>query len=163
MREILFRGRRNFNKEWVYGSLVNVGDFCGIVEKDQTRLHAMDQVYLDKDTGVIDGHATRVPLETVGQYIGYTDKNGKKIFEGDIITYSVGEEVDPEIALIEYDGASFVYQTALERSKNIGGTCIDDHNYWVAISDCECIGNIHDNPELLEVKEDAAARQRSIF
>ena len=140
MREILFRGKRKDNGEWVYGSLVHIANYCAIIQHDQDSLSVFDQVYLDCELGTIDGMGTIVIPETVGQYTGLNDKNGKKIFEGDVVKctfcYDVGQYPKYEIntRVVEFKIAGF-YPFA---------RCIHDP--------CEIIGNIHDNPELLEVK-----------
>lgn len=132
MREILFRGKRIDNGEWVEGSYVLARDI--VSEKIG---HLIVKIGTDMVRGELFDFEIVDP-STVGQYTGLTDKNGKKIFEGDII-------FDPEIKdnyIVEFDE---------------GGFCAGDMFLQAYISfdefSCEVIGNIHDNPELLEDKQ----------
>lgn len=127
MREILFRGKRKDNSEWIEGSLFQWGNDAYIL-----RDLAMNVKY-------------EVIPETVGQYIGMGDKNGIKIFEGDILNYNPSFSVI-ETYVIEFDSASFCHREI-------------DCKFPAAFTDCESglgsgnyleiIGNIHDNPELM--------------
>lgn len=127
MREILFRGKRIDNGEWIYGDVVQF-PIHGIV-----RIVEQEPSYKDAE----------VDLDTVGQYTGLTDKNGKKIFEGDIVKVSHGGST--YYAKIEWDDGSFW----------VANHDIQMPNYISEVSKTylEIIGNIHDNPELLEEKE----------
>lgn len=129
MREILFRGKSFsgvINHSWLFGSL------------DTTEKECPSIIYIDRF-----GNRCRVFLDpkTVGQYTGLTDKNGKKIFEGDILKNIESNE----IVAICYGGCSFCYS----HNGTIYG--IDDSETGLEMNEWEVIGNIHDNPELLEV------------
>lgn len=142
MREILFRGKRKDNGEWVYGYYV-----CLNGSK-----HMIYSGYAETDCGSYYPDSYDVVPETAGQYTGLTDKNGKKIFEGDIV---FGKN---------YNGLrreGYVsYSSGLARYVIIPNTistyresdCIEDlcpaENYLTII------GNIHDTPELLKGDKD---------
>jgi len=124
MREILFRGKRKDNGKWIEGdslihSMFKKGDVC---------------------VGVIEGlEIHSVIPETIGQYTGLTDKNGNKIFEGDIVKGKDHLEKDLKVyGYIDHKNGSFV----------IVGDFMT-HYRWLDY-DVEVIGNIHDNPELLK-------------
>ena len=130
MREILFRGKRHDNGEWVYGSLIHIGDFCGIVKPHQDKPRDITQIYPDLYTGRIDAFTTTVKPETVGQYTGLTDKSGEKIFEDDVLSLRTGRN-----HIVEFADGSF----------SMTGTAI-----LIKHADkFEIVGNIHDNPKLL--------------
>lgn len=145
MREILFRGKRVDNGEWVYGDLLNVGvDYDYAIRTYGGREH---------------GQVNAVNEKTVGQYTGLTDKNGKKIFEGDIVESTSdlvnlrGEKTGKKITkfyevVVIADNSSFTYGT-----REIGETYISRTIYKEnAQRFYSVIGNIHDTPELLEVR-----------
>lgn len=139
-REILFRGKRTYNKKWIEGSLVV--DYAGntyIVWEYETVKGAM-----------ISSKTINVYPETVGEYTGLTDKNGKKIFEGDIVICKkeiCGNFIDScvEIGFVEMKHGAF----GLHRKQGYYRPFKD----WLEDYEYEMIGNIHDNPELLEVSE----------
>ena len=119
MREILFRGKRTDNDEWIEGSFLNknnIGIFYDDTEESDCTVHIFSVI-----------------PETVGQYTGLTDKNGIKIFEGDIVKGTFLGFPIP----IEDDVFSICWQ------EDVAGYRA---NYFENV---EVIGNIHDNPELL--------------
>lgn len=126
MREILFRGKRIDNGEWVYGDLRN---------------------YENNGSKAIFSHKALsrfvVVPETVGQYTGLTDKNGTKIFEGDILRFSyTGNTNGVEgIASVVFESGKFGVLCGWHKEL----VCLDGF----ANTKVEVIGNIHDNPELL--------------
>ena len=127
-REILFRGKRSDTAAWETGSLVVIRGGC-----------SDEQVYIaDKMTG----YHTPVMPSTVGQYTGLDDVNGKMIFKGDIVVMNIkGCNTICKVAW-----ADSVAQFQLWQTNTIPhtSTALNLGNY-----DCEVIGNIHDNPELL--------------
>ena len=137
MREILFRGKRVYNRKWITG-------YYSYYETCHDHFIITDMSY-----GVPD--IEQVYPETVGQYTGFTDKNGKRIFEGDIVRfYYVDDEGNDahEDFLIFFEEGAFRAQY-LENPKVAPNTLHDD----IEIEDSYVIGNKWDNPELLEVKK----------
>ena len=133
MRDILFRGLWvHGNKEWIEGDLVR---------DSEGKPHIVDSKYVDYWHGepifVCEEECEVIP-ETVGQYTGLMDKDGKKVFEGDIVRWD-----GDEISIIRY--CEGVYR--LCNAEGYYGVSLHNHFSYV-----EVIGNIHDNPELLEVK-----------
>ena len=132
MREILFRGKRVDNGEWETGSL--------LVE----RMNTSEQQVMIADK--MTGYPTLVLPETVGQYTGLTDKNWKKIFEGDILSGYLDDLFPEEESRYEVIWHDYGWHI---RSNGFLDT---PDNGWLK-ENFEVIGNIHDNPELLEVAE----------
>ena len=129
MREILFRGKRVDNGEWIFGNL----DLRKIGLSTCT--YIIHQLFMWKTTRF------EVVPKTVGQYTGLTDKNGKKIFEGDIIICDTSTYRYVTGTVKYSENASCYYIKALNSSNDYMFNC---DNILIII------GNIHDNPELLE-------------
>lgn len=131
MRTIKFRGKRLDNGKWLYGDLMhdNVGG-CYVYPIESEALFK----------------ANSVDPDTVGQFTGLTDKNGKEIYEGDVIGCH-----NPEIKhLIFYNEKQGRFMAALngDIENDFIGVCGLDDRRWMASKDV--IGNVHDNPELLK-------------
>ena len=137
MREILFRGKLKVDNgehkkgDWVFGDLVRIKDG----EKTSTMIYGFGEV----------------DPSTIGQYTGLTDKNGKKIFEGDIVEGNCHSRWSHRLqrCVVVYDRDSF-------KSRHYLIFPNEKHyfEYKVLFSkDVVVIGNIHDNPELLKERE----------
>lgn len=152
MREILFKGKRIDNGEWIEGSLIDLdidSGYCYIVPP-----------YRQASTLPIDFLITdRMKLvnpETLCQFTGLCDKNGNKIWENDIIKYHFGEIYAP----IKYG----YYQNCFDSQKaEHVGFYVDwtgdkylrkDLGYWIDMVYAMPVGNVFDNPELLQEESD---------
>ena len=145
MREILYRGKpknkehsyffseiwkKHYEKGFVYGSLIVYKDRCFIAVSAQCNIkHCVNN-------GLVS--MIEVDPETVGQFTGLTDKNGAKIFEGDIVKY--GDTIN-KVVFEQRNGTAYF------------GVVMDDTETWsfchlTSAEGMEVIGNIHDNPEL---------------
>lgn len=133
MREIRFRGKRIGTSEWVYGDLIH----------RQIWSEAFPVIRM-QDDGFDIYEECEVISETVGQYTGLKDKNGKEIFEGDIVfaiaTYDCANTV------VVWDDGGFVLVPCKYYKNYISRCGYKD----IRFLDKEVVGNIHDNPELLE-------------
>ena len=164
MREILFRGKRVDNGEWAYGAFYSYYDFKRTIV----------QILTDRTNGVPDAY--EVIPETVGQFTGLTDKNGKKIFEGDILKQKTTIEFAKvnsfkwerygivRFGYFDWNEGEAGYASEGWYIEPLKSVSIKPKNYLVGdiqsglnqfdIHDIfypmEVIGNIHDNPELLE-------------
>ena len=144
MRDILFRGKTvGTNGKFVYGNLIYVEGYCCILERKED-LHPMDEPYLDGEIGWIDGKATPVHPETVGQFTGLHDKNGKMIFEGDICKTDLKWG---SLLQIIFNNYCATFQVLFD-----DGYSEDFRQLYSDVRHIEVIGNIHDNPELMEAR-----------
>lgn len=147
MREILFRGKMD-DGEWVYGS------FCMDALEQFNGLCGVDgfiRLY-DKAKGKMQTY--EVDRETVGQYTGLKDKNGERIWEGDIlhiakIADGLGGYYQPPLdypvnVVVKWDLCAWMWETLCEDKRYISFP-----NAW-SHYECEIIGNVHDNHDLLE-------------
>ena len=127
MRKILFRG--NFNDKWVNGSLLY----------DEENNKAFIAEHFEDSSAYL----REVIPETVGQYTGLTDKNGKKIFEGDILEFS-----DRFVVVFWHTHLGCWDSNFLKFTNTENGRDNMSPLNWGYKS--KVIGNIHDNPELLK-------------
>ena len=129
MREILFRGKRIDNGDFVFG--------MPWIFEDHACICPWDKGMCKYDTGY---YPVPVIPETVGQYTGLTDKNGKRIFEGDIV--KARQERNLDECRVGYENGAFVLYP--QNGKIYERTLWE---YWYNDWDVEVIGNIHDSPE----------------
>lgn len=149
MREIKFRGKRIDSMEWIYGSLVGIDDIAVIVDHRDFSWNP----HTDVNAFWFDMENNEVDPNTVGQYTGLKDKNGKEIYEGDIIECisSNGASIKHYVEFREKEGCyiQYIIDKDLPRYLADGGriyqSYIDKFGKYI-------IGNIHDNPELLETE-----------
>lgn len=120
MREILFRGKRVDNDAWVEGLLTIMWGQYHIIQPN------------DENT------AYPIILKTIGHYTGLTDKNGTKIFEGDIIDFS-GRSDGDGYGVVQYDVDETEFAIMCDSFYQGLGRCCYSKNI-------EVIGNIFDNP-----------------
>lgn len=148
MREILFRGKRTDNGEWVEGYYYKA-KYC----RTDDELCDYITVPHPKEYNEPSSHYIVNP-DTIGQYTGLKDKNGTKIFEGDMIK-PFDDEIDKMVVefhlgqflLCLYGERGYIAEYGWEESGNYG--CFEAEPLSSYGDDIEVIGNIYDNPELL--------------
>ena len=143
MREIEFRGKTEKNDEWVYGHLISKYDADACSPCTYYIIETMDfSQDVDNYKSLYDvvnyGDYYEVYENTIGQYTGKKDKNGTKIFEGDIVLV---DEYEQEIAIIKWDEECGNFYFELDN------LYLTFDEYYA--NELEVVGNIYDNPELL--------------
>ena len=140
MREILFRGKCGYNNEWVEGFYYR----AKLCRSDKELCHYITIPHPESD-GQPSDHIMVHP-ETVGQFTGLTDKNGKKVFENDIIVicYETDGEEFTETKRVHYNEKECCWYPMRWEE------CCEYCDHYTEVKSIEVIGNIHDNPELLE-------------
>lgn len=132
MREILFRAKRHDenHNDWIYGHL-HIIDTCG---------NGYTGKAIQQQFGAARPYSVRVKDETVCQYTGLKDKNGEKIFEGDLCKTDDGEIGEIKFVIEHCAYLGYTHNPCQYHRLESDGT----------LTRTEVIGNIHDNPELLQ-------------
>lgn len=134
MREIKFRGKSKLTGKWVYGNY----DFYIFI-----KTNLLENIIENKNELPIP-----IDIKTLGEYTGLKDQNGKEIYEGDVVAMQFQRACKRKKAVIKYIDkyAGFVLTETLKEKEN---TSLGDYQ----MENVEVIGNIYDNPELLEEGE----------
>ena len=153
MREILFRGKRIDNNRWIEGTLI-------ATTAVQTKYYIVDSCWCESqritEKGCADFNwieAYEVIPKTVGQYTGLTDKNGKKIFKGDILESPIGRKAVVSFGTYKpwstKDSDDFECWKLTLIADDEGETKLECGLGKHCTEYMRIIGNIHDNPDLL--------------
>mgnify|MGYP000319861801 FL=1 len=133
-REILFRGKDKVTKKWVYG--------------DYTHNEGLNTHYISRNVNNISRKVWEVDPDTVEQYTEFKDKNGKQIFEGDIV-HIKGDGFDGKEVGVDYHRiVTFHDGTICLSVGDVFHTPIND--YVHGLDDWDVVGNITDTPELMK-------------
>ncbi len=146
MRELLFRGKRLLNGEWVHGhSIRNTLMTSDKLDKFGRKSMLPKSVAIREDAEENSFYWTLVDSNTVGQWTGLLDSKRNKIFEGDIVKRIIAKEN----GLIVWDDKRCGFY--IKPLSRIGKAMYDPY-YKMNANKLEIVGNIYDNPELLEEK-----------
>lgn len=147
MREILFKAKRKDDAKWVEGYFAIICEKTVIIEKESEKYYSIDDEKNSRGNRIIE-----IDPETLCQFTGLCDRYRNKIWENDIIKYHFGEIYAP----IKYG----YYQNCFDSQKTehlgfyvdwTGDKCLrKDLGYWIDMVYAMPVGNIFDNPELLQ-------------
>ena len=132
-REIKFRGKRKKDSTWIYGSLCRQEDLLAL---DETVCIFPSDAYDSYDNYVVNE-------ETVGQYTGLKDKNGVEIYEGDIMN----DPTSKNVGIVVWNNILTQFQLSWQNMPTAADL------FFMVKNGSLVIGNIHDNPELLNKEE----------
>lgn len=133
-RQIKFRGKRQDNGEWIHGDLIeNQGRYFIYHATSETTID-------DNDNGSISIVAYEVDTNSIGQYTGLKDKNGKEIYCGDIIELVFNND-RKSVEFVSFKNGRFVTVSPY--------TIYRDEALCVFVEYANVIGNVHDTPELI--------------
>lgn len=133
-REILFRGKDKATNQWVYG--------------DYTHNEGLNTHYISRNVNNTSRKAWEVDPDTIGQYTGLKDKNGKEIYEGDI-AHLKGDGFDGKEVGIDYHRVVTFHDGTLCLSVG-DGLHVPINDYVHGLDDWDVVGNVTDNPELIK-------------
>lgn len=132
LRKIVFRGKSERNGVWLYGDLEYN------IQKDIARIHTYNKAGMYECQYIVDN-------ETVGQFSGLYDKNGKEIYEGDILRWGV----DNRLYVVTFEKGMFFASAKECNDEILGGFPL--HLLTISeVGECVIVGNIYDNRELLK-------------
>lgn len=149
MRDIKFRGKMILENEWIYGTLLRIPHppVCiGKEESDKYYIQFADPRYMPDWNMPYKMVQGEIKAETIGQYTGLKDKNGKEIYEGDVVRLKFQKNSLDIFAKVEYSTTYVQYIVTGTKTILYENEPLSDYE------EIEVIGNIYDNPNLL--KED---------
>lgn len=138
MREILFKAKRIYDGKWIEGYYL----------RDQYYIGGKDIIFYRKDSDRFTVYTDRIDIETLCQFTGLCDKNGNKIWENDILMAHFDEFYPEDVTYetVEWGIAGWVTHEA----GSAGRRYLDKFD----LENFEVVGNIFDNPELLQEESD---------